>query len=67
MPVLPPAVAWLVGTIGAAVLTVLAVREWRRVNSELDRARKVRVDDRERAAMPTLRRDPVTGEYRLRR
>jgi uncharacterized membrane protein YccC len=65
MPVLPPAVAWLVGTIGAAVLTVFAIREWRRVNDELDRARKVRVD--ERYAMPTLQRDPVTGEYRIRR
>jgi hypothetical protein len=67
MPVLPPAVAWLVGAIGAAVVTALAIREWRRVNEDLDRARKVRASDADRAAMPKLRRDPVSGEYRLER
>jgi hypothetical protein len=67
MPVLPPAVTWLVGTIGAALLTAIAIREWRRVNDELDRVRTAGVGDAERAAMPTLRRDPATGEYRIRR
>jgi hypothetical protein len=42
-------------------------REWQRVNAELDRANPVRVTDPERTAMPTLRRDPATGEYRPRR
>ena len=39
-------------------------REWQRVNDELDRANPVRVTDPERAGVPTLRRDPATGEYR---
>jgi ribosomal protein L32 len=39
------------------------VKEARRVNEELERAKRVvRVSDREK--MPKLRRDPSTGEYR---
>jgi hypothetical protein len=64
MPVLPSIVVWALGAVGAAVLVKLFNREWQRVNAELDRARPVRVVDPERAGLPTLRRDPVTGEYR---
>ncbi len=40
------------------------VKETRRINEELERARRAaRISDRE--ARPTLRRDPSTGEYRL--
>jgi ribosomal protein L32 len=40
------------------------VRETRRINEELERARRAaRVADRQN--MPKLRRDPHTGEYRL--
>ncbi len=39
------------------------VREVRRVNEELD-ARRVRAKVRVQERRPTLRRDPVTGEYR---
>jgi hypothetical protein len=42
-------------------------REWQRVNSELDQAKPARVSDPELAGVPTLRRDPVTGEYRVKR
>jgi hypothetical protein len=42
----------------------LISREWQRINGELDQARPVRVTDPERARLPKLRRDPVTGEYR---
>jgi hypothetical protein len=40
------------------------VKEARRINEELDNARraKVRISDMNR---PTLRRDPTTGEYIL--
>jgi hypothetical protein len=48
------------------VLVKLFNREWRRVNSELDEAKPARVTDPERASLPTLRRDPRTGEYRPR-
>jgi hypothetical protein len=54
------------GAAGAVVLVKLFNREWHRVNSELDRAKPVRVNDPERAGLPTLRRDPTTGEYRPR-
>ena len=61
-----PVFAWALGAIGAVVLIKLFNREWRRVNDELDRANPVRVSDPERAGVPTLRRDPATGEYRRR-
>ena len=59
-----PVFAWAISAIGAVVLIKLFNREWRRVNDELDRANPVRVTEAERAGVPTLRRDPVTGEYR---
>lgn len=64
MPGLPPLVAWTLGAIGAVVVMKLISREWQRINGELDQAHTVRVTDPERARLPTLRRDPVTGEYR---
>jgi hypothetical protein len=41
------------------------MKEARRINEELDQAKraKVRISDQENR--PTLRRDPTTGEYRL--
>ncbi len=62
-----PVVAWALGAIGAVILIKLFSREWQRVNAELDRAHPARVSDPERAGVPTLRRDPATGEYRADR
>ena len=62
-----PVVTWALGAIGAIILVKLFNREWQRVNSELDRVQPVRVTDPERAGLPTLRRDPATGEYRADR
>ena len=67
MPSLPPIIAWTLGAIGAVVVMKLISREWQRVNTELDEAKPVRVTDPERARLPTLRRDPATGEYRPQR
>ena len=40
------------------------VKETRRINEELERAKRAaRISDGEN--MPKLRRDPTTGEYRL--
>jgi len=61
---LSPLIVWTVTMIGAAFLMKLFSREWQRINADLERARAVRVSASDRAAMPTLRRDPVTGEYR---
>jgi hypothetical protein len=63
---MPAVLIWALGAAGAVVLLKLVNREWHRVNSDLDRAKPARVNDPERAGLPTLRRDPVTGEYRPR-
>jgi hypothetical protein len=62
-----PVFVFALGAIGAVVLVKLFNREWRRVNDDLDRANPMRVNDAERAGIPTLRQDPATGEYRIKR
>ncbi len=62
-----PVFALALGAIGAVVLVKLFNREWQRINADLDRATPVRVNESERAGVPTLRRDPATGEYRADR
>ena len=58
-----PLVKWTLAAVGGAMVVHWVVREVRRVNEELDAQRaRVRIRDQERR--PTLRRDPVTGEYR---
>jgi hypothetical protein len=64
MPALTFISALTIGAVGAVVLVKLFKKEWRRVNTELDQARPVRVTDPERASLPELRRDPATGVYR---
>jgi hypothetical protein len=61
---LSPLVKWSLAAVGGAMVIHWVVKEARRINEELDNARrvKVRVTDQERR--PTLRRDPTTGEYR---
>lgn len=59
---MPPLVVIVAGFLGGAALVRLATREKRRINRELDEARKARRDERE--AMPKLRRDPDSGTYR---
>jgi hypothetical protein len=63
--VIPPLVKLALGAVGAAAVVAWVVKEVRRVNEELDAARRVKVTERVRpGSMPTLRRDPNTGEYR---
>lgn len=61
---MPPALVWALGVIGAAIVTKFAIREWHRVNTELEKARSAPVCDQDRNALPKLRRDPVTGVFR---
>jgi hypothetical protein len=62
---IPPLVKWTLGALGAAAMVHWVVKEVRRVNEELDQAKaRVRVTDRQ--TFPTLKRDPLTGEYRPR-
>jgi hypothetical protein len=66
MPLLPPALLWTAGVVGAVALARFIRREYRRVNDELDQARMAPVASKaERAQHPTLRRDPRTGVYHL--
>jgi len=62
---MPAALALALGMMGAAALVRWCVKEVHRVNAELDGVRgKVSVEPVDRAALPTLKRDPQTGEYR---
>ena len=65
---LPPVIAWTLAAVGAAALSKVLVREWRRVNAELD-AHEQAAQQRSpetvgREQFPTLRRDPTSGVYR---
>jgi hypothetical protein len=61
MPVLQAAATLVLSAVGAVLVTKLLGREWRRVNAELDRTRAAAVKN---SGIPTLQRDPKTGEYR---
>jgi hypothetical protein len=61
---LSPLVKWTLGAVGAATFVHWVVREVRRINAELDEARPVPAEVIRRKELPTLRRDPRTGEYR---
>ena len=60
---MPPLVKWTLVAAGGAMVVHWVVREVRRVNEELE-AQKARARIRDQERRPTLRRDPLTGEYR---
>jgi len=63
---IPPLVKWALAVAGGAAVVHWAVREIRRVNAEIDRVRAApAMDAAARRQLPTLRRDPATGEWRL--
>jgi hypothetical protein len=62
---MPPVFALAFGLMGAAALVRWCVKEVQRINAELDDVRAdVPVESVDRGALPTLKRDPETGEYR---
>ena len=64
--VIPPLVKWALAAFGGAAVVHWAVREIRRVNEELERVKaQPAMDAAARQSLPTLRRDPATGEWRL--
>ena len=64
--VIPPLVKMALGAVGAAAIVHWVVKEVRRINEEIERVSAAPVFDRaQRHAMPTLRRDPRTGDWRL--
>ena len=61
---LSPLVKWSLAALGGAMVVHWVVKEARRINEELDNAKRVRVPIADQENRPTLRRDPRTGEYR---
>ena len=60
-----PVMILTIGIVGAAALVRWCVREVVRVNSDLDALRaQASVEPIDRKQLPTLKRDPRTGEYR---
>ena len=59
-----PLLKWSFVALGGAMVVHWVVKEARRINEELDAARRVRVPISDQENRPTLRRDPRTGEYR---
>ena len=62
---LSPLVKWSLAAMGGAMIVHWAVKEARRINDELDQARRVKARITDAENRPTLRRDPRSGEYRL--
>jgi hypothetical protein len=63
--IIPSVVKFAVGALGAGVIVHSMMKEIRRINDELDRAAKGASIDPPRESLPTLRRDPRTGEWRV--
>ncbi|MFO1097767.1 MAG: hypothetical protein U1E81_05670 [Xanthobacteraceae bacterium] len=61
---IPPIITAAFGALGAATLARVLVREWRRVNAELDQVSAAAAERVDRERLPKLRRDPRTGVYR---
>ena len=64
-PLILPLVRVALGAVGTGVALRWMVNEARRINAELDRV-KAGSDPAVRETFPTLRRDPRTGEWRVR-
>jgi len=62
---LSPLVKYSLAVLGGAMIVHWAVKEARRINEELDQARRVKARIADAENRPTLRLDPGTGEYRL--
>ena len=61
---MPPLIAFA-GTLGGLAVVRWAYRTARRVNRELEEARRSRLAEAAQSSeIPTLRRDPDTGAYR---
>ncbi len=62
---LSPLVKWSLAALGGAMVVHWVVKEARRINEELEAAKRVKVRISDLENRPTLRLDPRTGEYRL--
>jgi hypothetical protein len=62
---LSPLVKWALAAAGAGMVVHWVVKEARRINEELDHAKRAKVPIADAEQRPMLRRDSTTGEYRL--
>jgi hypothetical protein len=63
---IPPLVKLVLGTLGAGVVIHWVVKEVRRINDELERVKTATsIDPVARKSLPTLRRDPRSGDWRV--
>jgi hypothetical protein len=64
--VITPLVKWTFAAFGGAAIMHWMVKEVRRINEELDRVRTPSGEQQlAREPLPTLRRDPHSGEWRV--
>jgi hypothetical protein len=63
IPLFPPLFLWAMGALGAVAAAKVAVKEWRRVNAELDRAKAAKTGA-EAEPVTELKRDPESGVFR---
>ena len=61
---MPPVLALAFGLIGGAVLLRWCIKEVQRVSADLDTVRGNPANPVDRETLPTLKRDPQSGEYR---
>jgi hypothetical protein len=62
---MPPVIVFALGVVGAAALVRWCSREVQRVNAELNDVRaRAAMEPIDRNALPKLKQDPKTGEYR---
>ena len=61
---MPPVLVLAFGLIGGAVLLRWCIKEVQRVSADLDTVRGNPADAVDRETLPTLKRDPQSGEYR---
>jgi hypothetical protein len=64
--IIPPLVKIALGVLGAGALVHWVVKEVKRMNAELDRVKAgSAIDPAGRKELPTLRRDPRSGDWRV--
>jgi hypothetical protein len=64
--VIPPLVKFALGALGGGAIIHWVVKEVRRINAELDRVKTASaIDPPTRPELPTLRRDPRSGDWRV--
>jgi hypothetical protein len=64
--VIPPLVKLALGVLAAGAIIHWVVKEVRRINLELERVRTATaIDPVARKSLPTLRRDPGSGDWRV--